>query len=345
MEREMTNPQTEALGHAKTGSILARPENDTALGRQWVLTGRHVVPKAVVKRLQQRRDGPGLIYITSHLLLIAAAALSVQFAIGTQWLWPAMFMLGGVSVFLFAAMQECWHWTACRTRWINDAVGLLSGMIIARPFFWARHLHTAHHTHTAREGHDTDVVKAPQSLLEYMFYVTAVMFWWRSIGWYWRGLSGRWNDFDRGFLPVVEMSKSSWEIRFHVLLWATLSVVSAYNSSFAFLYFYVIPRLMGEPVMRLFRMAEHAGAERTPNLLASTRTTYTNAVIRFLYWQMPFHAEHHLFPSVPFFSLAELNRYTAPHLKTTERGYWRVHWKLIRNSFQPGSQFSGHSEV
>ena len=333
------------LSQATPVSIIARPENDTLLGRQWVLTGRDVVPKAIVKRLQQRRDGPGLVYITGHLLLIAVAAFAVQLAIGTHWLWPAMFMLGGVSVFLFAAVHECWHWTAFRTRWLNDAVGLLSGLLIARPFLWARHLHTAHHTHTQREGHDTDVVKAPQSFLAYLFYLSAILFWWRSIGWYWRGLTGRWNDFDRGFLPEMEMSKASLEIRFHVLVWVALSVASVYASSLAFLYFYVIPRLIGEPVMRLFRMAEHAGAELSPNLLASTRTTYTNAVVRFLYWQMPFHAEHHLFPSVPFFALAELNRYTAPHLKTTERGYWRVHWKLIRNSFQPGSEFAVHTKA
>jgi fatty acid desaturase len=36
---------------------------------------------------------------------------------------------------------------------------------------------------------------------------------------------------------------------------------------------------------------------------------------------MPYHAEHHAFPNVPFHKLPDLHRHTAPHLKSTSDGY------------------------
>ena len=41
------------------------------------------------------------------------------------------------------------------------------------------------------------------------------------------------------------------------------------------------------------------------NGLTNTRTTLTNAAVRLLMWNMPFHAEHHLYPSIPFHRLPD----------------------------------------
>lgn len=326
--------------HTLESGAMTRPENDIELSRQWVLTGRDVVPQAIVKALQRRRDGPGLVYLASHLSLILGAAYLVYVTLGTGWVWLAMFLLGAVSVFLFAPMHECWHWTAFRTRWLNDAVGMLCGFLIFRPFFWARYPHTAHHTYTQWEDHDTDVVKAPKSVWEYLLYLSGVVFWWNILCVYARGATNRWNAFDRRFLPEIEMPRAQGEICLQLGVLGLLGILSIYFQSAALLWFFVLPRLLGEPVMRIFRMAEHAGSDMSPDLCANVRTTYTNGIIRFLYWQMPFHAEHHLYPSVPFHALAELNKYTAAHLRCTARGYWRVHRDLIAGAFR-GERFVG----
>jgi Fatty acid desaturase len=47
----------------------------------------------------------------------------------------------------------------------------------------------------------------------------------------------------------------------------------------------------------MLRIAEHTGMEEGPDPLTNTRTTLTNPLIRFLYWNMPYHAAHHLAPS------------------------------------------------
>jgi fatty acid desaturase len=53
----------------------------------------------------------------------------------------------------------------------------------------------------------------------------------------------------------------------------------------------------------LYLMAEHTGCALSSDMLANSRTTLTNAAVRFIVWNMPFHAEHHAFPSPPFHAL------------------------------------------
>lgn len=49
-------------------------------------------------------------------------------------------------------------------------------------------------------------------------------------------------------------------------------------------------------------------------MFLNTRTTLTTRVVRFLAWNMPYHAEHHAMPSVPFHKLPVLHDMTAARL-------------------------------
>ena len=60
-------------------------------------------------------------------------------------------------------------------------------------------------------------------------------------------------------------------------------------------------------VHQLQNTIEHLGLPHEPNVLANTRSTRTNALFRWLGWQMQYHTAHHAFPGVPFHRLRELN--------------------------------------
>jgi fatty acid desaturase len=47
--------------------------------------------------------------------------------------------------------------------------------------------------------------------------------------------------------------------------------------------------------------------ENTIDLRRSTRSLRPNWLIDLFYWNMSFHIEHHLYPTVPFFALPKLN--------------------------------------
>jgi fatty acid desaturase len=53
-------------------------------------------------------------------------------------------------------------------------------------------------------------------------------------------------------------------------------------------------------------------------------------VLCFLFWNMPYHAEHHLLPSLPFHALPKLHLDVRPHLAHLSTSYWAVHRELLR---------------
>ena len=55
--------------------------------------------------------------------------------------------------------------------------------------------------------------------------------------------------------------------------------------------------------------------------ILSEDTSFQNRVVRWLAWNMPYHAEHHAFPSVPFHKLPALHRHVQAHLKSVSNGY------------------------
>jgi fatty acid desaturase len=77
---------------------------------------------------------------------------------------------------------------------------------------------------------------------------------------------------------------------------------------------------------------EHLGLPHDDDTLVNTRSTRTNAVVRWLAWQMQYHTAHHAFPAVPFHRLHELNK-----IMFTDRGavaptmtYWGFQRAALR---------------
>jgi fatty acid desaturase len=69
-----------------------------------------------------------------------------------------------------------------------------------------------------------------------------------------------------------------------------------------------MPVVLAPPFLRALLIVEHTGCSQDRNGLTNTRTTLTGFPIRFLMWNMPYHAEHHLCPAVPFHRLPALHR-------------------------------------
>jgi fatty acid desaturase len=113
-----------------------------------------------------------------------------------------------------------------------------------------------------------------------------------------------------------------------VLASAALSV--AFVGWWAPLVFWIGPQLLGQPLLRLYLLAEHTLCTMDANGLTNTRTTLTNAVVRLLMWNMSYHAEHHLYPSIPFHRLPDAHRAIRARLGVVQRGYARWHVHFVR---------------
>jgi fatty acid desaturase len=302
----------------------------------WAEPPKPPLPRKELKALQKRRDTPALRYVVGHLALAAATAALIALSWGTWWMVPAMFVHGIVLVFLFAPLHECTHGTAFRTRWMNSTFATFCGLVLMRPALYFRYRHAAHHSYTQDPARDPDQVPMPDGIAGYLGEVFGMEFWPKMVGTLYRGFTGRFNDREKTFLPESERPRIVWEARLMIAFYAVLVAASIVFSFWpGLLAFWVVPRVIAEPSLRMVRMAEHTGMEESADWLANTRTTLSNPLVRFLYWQMPYHAEHHLAPSVPFHNLKALHH--ALPGKPEERqyvvskGYVRAHRDIVAN--------------
>jgi len=98
----------------------------------------------------------------------------------------------------------------------------------------------------------------------------------------------------------------------------------------AVLLFWVGPQLLGQPLLRLYLPTKHTGRTEDANGLVNARTMLTAAPVRLLVWNMPFHAEHHLYTLIPFHRLRDAHVLLRGRLGQVGTGYARWHRDQIR---------------
>ena len=116
---------------------------------------------------------------------------------------------------------------------------------------------------------------------------------------------------DERYVPEKGKAKVRLEARITVAAYAALAAASVALWSPALLWAWIVPILLGQPFLRAYLLAEHARCPHVANMLENTRTTFTTALVRLIAWNMPFHAEHHAYPAVPFHKLPRFHTIVA----------------------------------
>jgi fatty acid desaturase len=282
-------------------------------------------------RLWSRRsDAPGLLHLAGHAAALAATGSVVWLARGTFWIWPAMGLHGVVLIFLFTPLHECIHRTAFKSRALNEAVAFVIGVLILLPREYFRAFHFAHHRFTQDPARDPELAAPkPINLRQWLWQVSGVPCWTAQA----RGIVA--HAFGRApeafYKDDRQRGAVILEARIILALYALVLLGSIAAGSDAALIYWIVPALLGQPALRLYLMAEHGLCPFVPDMLENTRTTYTNPLLRALAWNMPYHAEHHAYPAVPFHRLPEVNRAIAPRLKVTAPGYIAVHRRILQS--------------
>jgi fatty acid desaturase len=289
-----------------------------------------LISRSRLKSLARRNDRAGLVNLAIHVAALLATGGLIYFAQGTLWIIPAMAAHGVVIAFLFAPMHETSHGTAFRSRWLNELVFRLISLVYISPPVFFRYFHAAHHTYTQIRGKDPDIVMpSPGSFTRYAFYVSSLPFWKRNITWFVQHALGSVSEQDRWYIPEDELPRVYREARIMLMIYASLALGSLATGSTLLLTYWLVPRLMGEPVMRWIRVAEHTGCEESGDLRRNTRTTRAPKWLHLLFWNMSYHAEHHLAPAVPFHALPALHREVGNSLHPLGPSYLAVHREIF----------------
>ncbi len=268
--------------------------------------------------LQRRSNGRAL----AELLLWLGAVVGL--AILAVGLWPSLWsvpvlvlyagLYGGAAD---ARWHEMGHNTAFRTPWLNDAVYYLSSFMMWRePTLW-RWSHDRHHTDTIVAGRDLEIAFKRPTTRSDLLKTFAGFGGFALLKRIWLHAGGGRDPEAAEFIPEQEWAKVRREAQLFVMILVLVCALCLAVRSALPLLLVGLPSVYGLWMGVFFGVTQHAGLQE--NVLdhrLNTRTIYMNPVFRFLYLNMNYHIEHHMFPTVPYYNLPALHEEIKHYLPT-----------------------------
>ncbi|HEY8667165.1 MAG TPA: fatty acid desaturase [Tepidisphaeraceae bacterium] len=306
---------------------------------------RTPIDKELLKRLSGRSDLLGFRQTLGFLGLYALTAGLALYSFG-HWHWAATVLLvfahGIVASFLGGCgIHELSHNTVFRTRWLNQFFSWVISLLS-----WWSHIgfqvsHLRHHAYTLHPPDDLEVVLPAKMPSTAWAWFTICVF--NPIGLRdtvkntWKTAAGRLEgEWMPKILPESDPKRrrlTNWAramLAFHTLLLATSVTLAVVLKMWALL---LLPVLIscgpffGGWLVFLCGMPQHFGLmDNVPDFRLSCRTYTTNPLFGLLYWQMQYHTDHHMYPTVPCYHLKKLHAAIKHDLPPTPHGLiacWR----------------------
>jgi fatty acid desaturase len=291
----------------------------------------HRLTRDELGQLMERSDWPAVARMTWHLGFLAATGGLILVFQATVWVIPLVVAHGYALAFLFCPFHEFAHRTALRTRWLNAALGRFIGVLIFRPYDNYRVYHWDHHRFTQDPERDPELsFPRPRSLASYVLTLTGLPYLRRRLSDMLVLAAGR---ADRPWMPVNEHRRLIIEARAHLAIYLAAAALSVALASPTLLIVWFLPFLVGQVFMQPYLLAEHTGCAHSRDGLSNTRTTLTWPLVRLFAWNMPYHAEHHAYPAVPFHALPRLHERVRDRLANVEPGYLAATATVNRHLF------------
>jgi fatty acid desaturase len=268
------------------------------------------IPRKRLKELMQRRDSSA---IRDTLLWFGLLGLTGYLGYhfwGTWWCVPCFIAYGLLyGTASDSRWHECGHRTAFRTTWMNDVVYEIASFMVIRESTSWRWSHTRHHTDTIIVGRDPEIaVPRPPDLVGIamaFFILKSGPKEFKRIA---RHCFGSLTPEEKLYVPESEWPRVIRIARIWALIYAGVIAWAIAIRSILPLMFIGLPSFYGAWLMVVFGLTQHAGlAENVLDHRLNSRTVYMNPVFRFLYWNMNYHVEHHMFPMVPNYNLPALH--------------------------------------
>ena len=282
------------------------------------------VSREDMKELMQRKDFPAirdtlvyyflLLSTASFRILLWGSVYSIPF-----WLIYSLLYTAGAD----SRWHEAGHRTAFKTQWMNNVVYQIACFMLFRnPVLW-RWSHSRHHTDTIIVGRDAEIVTMrPPDLMK----VAMLFFGMHTF----EGLKATFriavqglNEQERDFTPPQYVDQAQKIARSWVLIVIFVLLTAILTQSILPLMLIGFgPAVLGSWHLIMTGLLQHTGlADNVLDHRLNTRTVYMNPFSRFIYWNMNYHVEHHMFPMVPYHNLPRLHRLIKHDLPEPNRGF------------------------
>lgn len=289
-------------------------------------------------RLNQCSDWKGFVQTAGHLALLIVTGGAAWYAVGRLSLLGVLallFLHGTFYAFLLNGFHELCHQTVFQTRYLNGVfLNIYSFLSWLNPvFFWASH--QEHHKYTLHAPDDLEVVLPVKLTLKSYLGFAFI----NPMGLYKRLVSvirlslgkvdGEWDNL---LFPPEDTAKRralfNWA-RILLVGHGLIVVISLYLGLWMIPIIVTLAPFYAGGFQYLFNEAQHIGlSDNVSDYRLNTRTILVNPVLRFLYWHMNYHIEHHMYAAVPCYYLSKLHTLIQDDLPHCPQGLWQT-WKEI----------------
>ena len=297
------------------------------------------VPRKVMKELMQRSDQPAIRdTVILYGCMVAFAALGIA-------LWPSLWSIPfwlAYGVLYGSASDSRWHeaghGTAFKTPWMNNAVYEIASFMIMRNSATWRWSHARHHTDTYIVGRDPEIaIMRPPAfarlLLAFVGVPDVIAFFPRLVYNAFIGV----HPTEKTYVPHSEWSKVVRVARITLAIYATTLALAVWMQSILPLMVIGLPRMYGAWHHIMTGLLQHGGlADNVIDHRLNSRTVYMNPISRFIYWNMNYHVEHHMFPMVPYHALPALHeaiKHDLPRPNASIGEAFAEMWPALRRQF------------
>ena len=312
--------QAQRSGADSVGS--GAPRSEPPDSDQWF---KPSLTRATLTRLSQRSDSEALKRVSVYFALLAA------FGAISTWLWlrGSWWFLASYAVYCFvwsfanATEHEACHYTPFRRLWLNNALLYTSSWMLNWEPVTVRWVHARHHTYTSIVGADAEyLLPNPIRRRDLANLVLGTNHFWNYNKELVQLAIKRPNATIGSAVPTDDMALTTRNARMFLLayaavigscfvLWTPLPVVIL-----------MLPRVIGEPMHGVLRALQHGGLEtEAADHRRTTRSMYVSQPLQWLYCNMNFHIEHHMYPMVPFHALPALHTEIKDQLPVPTAGY------------------------
>jgi fatty acid desaturase len=300
------------------------------------------IDKKTLKELSKRSDVKGLFDISVFLIMLLFSGYLSIILWGSWWCVPALLLYGNIFYCKSISVQhETNHETYFKSRRLNkffyEITSFLGGFESVR-WKWS-HFH--HHTYTIfthEEVYDyennsprpTEPIRfflnflplGPLINIQKVMHFTHFEIIKHSLG--------ITSAVVKTTVPEKEIKKVVNMSRLYVFLWLLVISLSIYLQSWLLVIMIILPPFYGNTILMICGMTQHAGlADNVKDHRKSSRTVIMNPLFSFLYSNMEYHIEHHIFPKIPCHNLKNFHQEVKDQMPKPHKGILQAYKSII----------------